>query len=125
MSGIVISSETVVPTSTSWTIVSTAPWYDSHLSIKKVIIEDGVTSIGGYAFCMYPNLTAVSIGNSVVTIGEQAFRECNSLTSITIPNSVTNIGYLAFAYCRNLKTVTSLNPIPPTVDEYSFWVFAS
>ena len=37
VSGIVSSSETVVPTSTSWTIVSTAPWYDSHLSIKKVI----------------------------------------------------------------------------------------
>ena len=48
-----------------------APW---GTSITKVIIEDGVTSIG-----------------------EDAFYNCTSLTSIVIPDSVTSIGKYAFA----------------------------
>ena len=61
---------------------SRAPWYDYRSSIKSVVIEEGVTSIGNYAF-----------------------NACSGLTSVTIPNSVTSIGSSAFYGCTNLKTV--------------------
>ncbi|MBE6942231.1 MAG: hypothetical protein E7455_08120 [Ruminococcaceae bacterium] len=82
------------------------PWSEYLLSIVKIIIEPGVTSIGSNAFVrgsdrMVPdygcsNLTSIVIPDSVTSIGDYAFYCCTSLTSITIPNSVTNIGYATF-----------------------------
>ena len=70
---------------------SNAPWYSSRSSIKSVIIENGVTSIGDYAFCIYYSLTSATIPDSVTSIGDSAFSNCYSLTSVTIPNSVTSM----------------------------------
>ncbi|GHV72194.1 hypothetical protein FACS1894201_00100 [Bacteroidia bacterium] len=74
-----------------------APWYSSYQSkIKTVVIENGVTTIGNWAFLGCYNLTSLSIGNSVETIGHRSFESCSALTSVTIPNSVTRIEWLAF-----------------------------
>ena len=67
------------------------PWAYQTGKIKKVIIEDGVTYIGGNAFYGCTNLTSVTIPNSVTRIEYQAFGGCSSLTSVIIPNSVTHI----------------------------------
>ncbi len=74
--------------------------------IKKVIIEQGVTSIGEHAFIDCSNFTSVTIPDSVTSIGEYAFRDCDSLTSVTIPDSVTSIGEHAFYACDGLTSVT-------------------
>ena len=81
------------------------PWYSYRESIKTVIIEDGVTSIGGSAFYKCSSLTSITIPNSVTSIGNYAFKGCSSLTSITIPNSVTSIGSDAFNGCSSLTSV--------------------
>ena len=88
-------------------------------SIKKVVIEDGVTSIGKYAFWYCSNLTSITIPDSVTSIGDAAFRSCSSLTSITIPNSVTSIGYAAFYDCSNLTSIT----IPDSVTSIGNYAF--
>ncbi|MBO7203206.1 MAG: leucine-rich repeat domain-containing protein, partial [Paludibacteraceae bacterium] len=82
----------------------TAPWYDFRSSIKKVVIENGVTSIGDYAFYDCTGLTSITIPNSVTSIGSYAFSGCTGLTSIEIPNSVTSIDYSAFYGCNNIET---------------------
>ena len=84
------------------------PWKDYRTFITSVIIEDGVTSIGDYAFDGCTGLTSVTIGSGVTTIGDYTFLGCNnaSLTSITIPASVTSIGQDAFENCTYLATVT-------------------
>ncbi len=83
-----------------------APWYYSYsTSIKSVIIENGVTSIGNTTFYGCSSLTSVTIGNNVTSIGNFAFSGCSSLTSVTIPNSVTSIGWGAFEGCSSLKAV--------------------
>ena len=84
----------------------TRPWNVYSTSIKTVIIEDGVTSIGVCAFYECSKLTSVTIPNSVTSIGNDAFRNCSNLTSITIPNSVTSIEQGAFYGCSNLTSVT-------------------
>ena len=89
----------------------TVPWYSQQKQIKKVVIEDGVTTIGSYAFDHCSSLTSVTIPNSVTWIGEHAFWECNNLTSITIPNSVTTIGNSAFLQCKNLTSITISNSV--------------
>jgi hypothetical protein len=74
--------------------------------VCSVIIEDGVTSIGRYAFYDCNKLTSVTIGNSVTNIGIGAFENGCSLISVTIPNSVTSISESAFHGCSNLTSVT-------------------
>ena len=73
-----------------------APWLSQRDEIKKVVIKDGVTSIGGGAFSGCYGLTSVTIPNSVTGIEQYAFYNCSGLSSITIPNSVTSIGSSAF-----------------------------
>ena len=79
------------------------PWVES---ITKVIIENGVTSIGFSAFRDCTPLTSVTIPDSVTSIGDMAFYGCTSLTSVTIPDSVTEIGWYAFEDCTSLTSVT-------------------
>ena len=80
----------------------TAPWGSN---IKSVVIENGVTSIGKYAFNGCTGLTSVEIPDSVTSIGEYAFNGCTGLTSVTIGNGVTSIGYSAFNDCIFLTSV--------------------
>ena len=81
------------------------PVYNNS-NVKKVVIEDGVTSIGNYAFTYCVSLTSITIPDSVTSIGYYAFFYCKSLTSITISDSVTSIGNYAFFYCRSLTSIT-------------------
>ena len=78
----------------------------NNSNIKKVVIEDGVTSIGDSAFSWCSSLTSITIPGSVTSIGNSVFRECSSLTDITIPGSVTSIGSDAFSWCSSLTDIT-------------------
>ena len=88
-----------------------APWYSQRKKIKKVVIENEVTSIGNYAFYGCSGLTSVTIPNSVTSIGRSAFSGCSGLTSLTIPNSVTSIGDAAFYGCKALTYLTIPNSV--------------
>lgn len=80
------------------------PWNDNSSKIRKVVIGDGVTSIGSCAFWNCGVLSA-EISPSVTTIGNSAFRS-SSVISVTIPSSVKTIGDSAFRECENLSSVT-------------------
>ena len=73
--------------------------------VTDLVIPDGVTSIGSYAFSGCDSLTSVIIPDSVTSIGYGAFEGCSSLTSVTIPDSVTSIGAEAFYGCDGLTSV--------------------
>ena len=85
--------------------------FNNRAYIKSVIIENGVISIGNYAFSYFGSLTNVTIPNSVTSIGYDAFNYCKSLTSVTIPDSVTSIGEVAFSSCTSLTSVTIPNSV--------------
>lgn len=101
------------------------PWYSLSSSITSVVINDGITSIGTYAFRNCSSLTSVTIGNSVTSIGSSAFYRCSSLTSVTIPNSVTSIGSSAFYGCSGLTSITIPNSVKQLGDDEENGVFAS
>ena len=96
---------------------STASWFDYEQDIKSVVIEDGITSIGNFAFYQCSNLKSVSIPDSVTSIGDNAFYYCKNLLSIQIPDSVTSIGSWALGGCSSLTSV--IVPDGITSIEYS------
>ena len=89
-------------------------------SITSVTVEEGVTSIGDYAFYDCTGLNSVTIPNSVTSIGEDAFYGCTGLTSIEIPNSVTSIGEDAFHGCTGLASIVVERQTPLSIDSDVF-----
>lgn len=78
--------------------------YKAMLEVKKVIVEQGVTSLGDGAFMQCKNLTEVVLPDTLTRIEEFAFAD-TALTGITIPESVTELGDCVFEQCSNLTSV--------------------
>lgn len=93
------------------------PW---GKSITKVIIENGVTSIGNLAFFDCGSLSNITIPYGVTSIGYNAFSGCHSLISITIPDSITSIGSSAFSGCSSLTCITIGNGVT-NIGDNAFW----
>ena len=91
---------------------TTLPWNDVKTDIIKVVIADGVTSIGNTAFQGCTGLAEVEIPASVTSIGNSAFNGCSGLERFGIPDGVKSIGDSAFYNCTTLKFVT----IPDSVN---------
>ena len=84
-----------------------------------VVIPDGVTGIGEYAFAWCNSLTDITISNRVKYIDPDAFHRCSCLQSVTIPDSVTSIERYAFSDCKSLTRIT----IPAGVTDIRTGVF--
>lgn len=96
------------------------PWYENCKKIKKVIIQSGVTSIGGKAFQDCSSLTSITIPEGVTRIGEYTFNDCSSLTGINLPESMRSIGNYAFMGCKGLTSIT----FPEGVTNIGWYVFS-
>ncbi|MCI6509250.1 MAG: leucine-rich repeat domain-containing protein, partial [Bacilli bacterium] len=73
--------------------------------LTKITIQEGITSIGFYAFNGCTNLREVNLPNTLQEISQFAFSS-SGIKSINIPGSVNTIGQGAFADCTNLTTLT-------------------
>lgn len=79
--------------------------FESNKKIKRVVIEQGVTSVSENAFLWCENLESVSIASSVKKLSPGCFCGAN-MKSIVIPSSVKIIGSGAFNHCDSLEEVT-------------------
>ena len=84
---------------------SDTPWYISRNNNISVTIEDGVTSIGSYAFYGCSGLTSIELPEGLTSIGDYAFRDCSGLTSIELPEGLTSISDYAFRGCSGLTSI--------------------
>lgn len=123
------------------------PWDSANGSISAVVISDGITTVGKYAFCGCYNAVSVSIADSVSSIkdfafigcaaveqlhisselemiGDQAFGYMSSVESIIIPASVSSIGDNAFVQCDGLKEMTFMRK-PETLSDSMLYAFSS
>lgn len=91
----------------------------ADFAVKKVIVEDGITTIGYGTFSGFNKMTEITLPDSVVSIGQNAFSGCKALTSIELPKNLDGIGSFAFQYCNALTEIT----IPGTVTDWGSYVF--
>lgn len=103
----------------SYNTKSEVPWNGIKDQITTVVVNNGVTSIGDFAFDGCENLTSVSLPTGLKTIGKNAFYSCTSLKEVSVPSSVTKIGNDAFRNCTNLKKAN----LPASLTEMGTWVF--
>ncbi len=68
----------------SWESEADVPWTQYRSQIKEIQIEDGVTSVGAYAFCNCSDVTETVLPDSIKNIGEFAFFSFGGLSTVTI-----------------------------------------
>lgn len=118
------------------------PWEALKEDIFTVILEEGVTSLGSYAFYECTSLESIHLPESLTKLGEYAFSGCyqlnfveipskitsipegifeanEALSDISLPDTITEIGAKAFEYCG----FTQFNvPVSvKTIGEYAFY----
>ena len=88
--------------------------------VKELVICDGITSIGNYAFCGASGLEKLSIANTVTNIGDYAFLYDINLENVKLPNKIENIGRNAFRETK-IQNIT----IPNSVKKLSGFIFTN
>ena len=76
-----------------------------NITIKKIIISNGIETIEKGAFALTKNLEEIVLPGTLSKLGDYSFQGCTSLERVTIPNSVTEILKMAFYDCTNLTEV--------------------
>lgn len=109
-----------------------SPWHQYKSNVAHIVVNEGVTTIGGFAFHTCLNLETVALPSTITTIENGAFYNCqmpsmtlpnglqtiddhafekSGLTTLVVPNSVTKIGASAFESCVRLTSITLSNGI--------------
>ena len=109
---------------------SCAPWCEKIQNITRLIVEDGVTTLGDnilyYSYSdnsgyhsFHPNLREVELPEGLSCIGASAFCDSPELTEVKIPSTVTKIEQSAFSGCTGLKEIE----LPPQLEEVGYSSF--
>ncbi len=110
---------------------SCAPWCEKIQNITRLIVEDGVTTLGDdilyYSYydngsdyhSFHPNLCEVKLPEGLSYIGARAFCDSPDLTEVKIPSTVTKIKEYAFSGCTGLTKIE----LPPQLEEVGYSSF--
>lgn len=111
---------------------SYAPWYEKIQNITRLIVGDGVTTLGddilyyGYydyssdeSHSFHPDLREVKLPEGLSCIGASAFCDSPELTEVKIPSTVTKIKSSAFSRCTGLTKIE----LPPQLEEVGYSSF--
>lgn len=104
--------------------VGTSQWKDMGLTVKKVVIEPGITNIGKGAFTLNNDLKEVFIASTVKSINKYAFYKCTKLQKVTMKEGLKIIDKGAFQGCASLKTINIPEGVT-TIDEDAFSLCSS
>ncbi len=86
-----------------YTAKNLPPWQKSAGSIDYIVIEEGITRIGEYAFAGMYYVASVTFPEGVKTIGSYSFANCEWLDEIHLPLSLETIEDDAFYECTRLS----------------------
>ncbi len=88
---------------------SVSHWYS--LPVYKVVIKEGITSIGAYAFCRLRSLSQVYLPNGLISIGDDAF-SFTQIRDIVFPESLRSIEGMAFWDTTALRSANFKGDMP-------------
>ena len=85
-----------------YSIYDPAPWKGT--AVKELVISEGVTAVGAYAFTDCTEIASVQLPSTLTTLGDWCFADCISLTSIELPHALMSVIGGAFANCLRLRS---------------------
>ena len=101
-----------------YAINSPAPWAGFKSIIRSVVVQEGVTGIGSFAFFKHPALESAILPAGLKSIGVCAFGNCSKLSEAALPEGLTHLGNEAFTSTA-LKRVVLPESLE-TLDERAF-----
>lgn len=90
-------------------------WNESKDLIEHVVIEQGITTVGDFAFYDYPNIESVALPEGLKHLGNYTFAKCFKLSNVVLPSTLQSIGEkqlnynyrgYTFAECHSIKEIT-------------------
>ncbi len=90
-----------------------SPWYGMASQIRIIVLPEGMTSIGDYAFFGCENLVNILIPSTVTEVGAYAFGQCRSLIRVEWQEGIEIVGEGAFEECEALPKIC----FPSTLSE--------
>ncbi len=85
--------------------------FEGLQGLAEIVIPEGVTEIGDYAFRGCTGLEKITLPTTLKTLGVQAFAGCPGFTQVELPDGMTEIAANAFKDCANLTSIK----LPSTV----------
>lgn len=102
-----------------YTDANMPPWSDVSEKINRIVVSEGVTSVGSLAFYNCGVATSVTLPSSVASIGDRAFKLCRALTFLRFPAGLKTIGEAAFEHCESLNGIVLPNGLN-AIGDYAF-----
>lgn len=84
---------------------SVPPWSAESGNVVKLVVEEGVTTVGSHAFEQLDSLKLVTLPSTLQSIGNFAFHGCTALYAVELPTGLQTLGERAFENCANLNQV--------------------
>ncbi len=105
---------------TSTTYISASPgWISYKDRIKRLIINEGVSFLGGLKFQGYTTLESAIFPHGFRLSGIADFNGCSSLKTVQLPSDMSFIGGLTFAGCTSLENIVIPSGVT-SIQDYSF-----
>lgn len=95
------------------------PWGGYNEYIDSVVINDGITTVGAYAFNGM-DITSIYLPENISSIGQCAFNGCTNLISVAFPENLSTIGVDAFCGCSSLANIVLPDKLR-TIKGGAFW----
>ena len=115
---------------------NTMPWFEYNQDVRQIVVEEGITTIGKFAFYGMPEVVSISLPEGLTTVSASAFSSNTGrdITELTLPSTLTSIGEYAFSGLSHLTKINVLSssstPATMTVSktgysDYDYLNFAS
>ena len=95
--------------------------FGSCNNMESIVLNEGLESIGNYAFTNDYALTQMTVPSTVKEIGHEAFRYCTKMTRCTLGDALLTMGDYVFANCTELRTVT----LPANLKSFGIYCFGN
>lgn len=83
---------------TDYASAAKSPFYNFRNELTTVVIGEGITTVGTYAFANQNKLTTISLPSTMTALKKCAFNQCRAVTSCNFPDSITTIASSACNY---------------------------
>ena len=80
-------------------------------SIKRVVVEEGITYLGEFLFCQCNGIESVQFPSTLEEIGDYCFDRCTNITHVVFPEGINRIGDFCFEI-ESLNTLTFYGNLP-------------